>query len=446
MNLFQKYGIKEVADVTFYSISNIGDETVYTPVLFLDTLKVSTIQKTAQKVSAEGGKGNKKLVSWNFGKDITLSLEDALFSPASMSLMMNGNLKGKLSPYMSAIVKANAANKYGLNNYAIKAYASPALGEDEWDIIFKAASDTHTAVAGKKGNATCWYVITPAAQQDEQLAAYINENRVLLKKAYTNRTWDNIAERAMPQEVLDKVLTYIDELNKFSTLQTDNHNIEVIDRFERCTVRDKNGLTISTNEQKKNLFRYYANDRTSSYVIYYDVKTMLPLLYIENGKIKGWQDTEEDTKFVLKPGTGYLKWSRTVKYISNDDEGSLGNTLVIDAETFSGDYKIVGETYIRNQKTGRDQRYQIVINRAQINSETNITLQADGDPTTFSMQIDVLSPQNGDLMELRQFNVDEDFVHGGTRVVAQNNQYTYTESSLANKPSNLTPVENGEIY
>ena len=38
MNLFQKYGIKEVADVVFYSITPIGDEEFYTPVLYLDTL------------------------------------------------------------------------------------------------------------------------------------------------------------------------------------------------------------------------------------------------------------------------------------------------------------------------------------------------------------------------------------------------------------------------
>ena len=43
MNLFERYGIKEVADVVFYSITKVGDEEFYTPVLVLDTLKVSTI-------------------------------------------------------------------------------------------------------------------------------------------------------------------------------------------------------------------------------------------------------------------------------------------------------------------------------------------------------------------------------------------------------------------
>lgn len=443
MNLFQKYGIKEVADVTFYSITHIGDEIIYTPVLFLDTLKVSTIEKSAQKVNAEGGKGNKKLISWNFGKELSLSLEDALFSPASMSMIMSGRLNNKLSAYMSAIVKSNIANKYGLNNYSIKAYGSPSLTEEEWDLIYLAATEEQIEVEGKQGDNTIWYVFNNPEDNE-----YVIENRILLKKAYVYRTWtNNNAQKAMPQAILDKISSYIDELNKIGTIQTDNHSIEVVDRFERCTVRNKEGLAISTNEQRRNLFRYYLNDKTSSYTIYYDVKTMLPLLHVQDGKIVGWNsENDSDTTFILRPGTGYLKWTRTVKYVEDDTDGTLGNVLVIDAETFPGDYKIVGETYIRNQKTGKDQRYQIVINRAQVNSDTSISLAADGDPTTFNMTIDVLSPQNGDLMELKQFNVEEDVINGGTRIVAQNSTPTYTNTTLSDEVKIPEDINNSEIY
>ncbi len=57
----------------------------YTPVLFLDTLKVSTIEQTAEEVYATGGQGNANLIGWNYNKEITLQIEDALFTPASMS-------------------------------------------------------------------------------------------------------------------------------------------------------------------------------------------------------------------------------------------------------------------------------------------------------------------------------------------------------------------------
>lgn len=65
----------------------------YVPVLFLDTLKVSTIEQTAEEVYATGGRGNANLIGWDYGKEITLSLEDALFTPASMSAIF-GSYEG----------------------------------------------------------------------------------------------------------------------------------------------------------------------------------------------------------------------------------------------------------------------------------------------------------------------------------------------------------------
>ena len=52
-SIFDRYGIKEVADVTFYKIESNGAKGA--PVLFLDTLKVSTIETTAESTEARGG-------------------------------------------------------------------------------------------------------------------------------------------------------------------------------------------------------------------------------------------------------------------------------------------------------------------------------------------------------------------------------------------------------
>lgn len=65
----------------------------YIPVLFLDTLKISTIEQTAEEVYATGGRGNSNLIGWDFGKAITLNIQDALFTPASMSAML-GSYEG----------------------------------------------------------------------------------------------------------------------------------------------------------------------------------------------------------------------------------------------------------------------------------------------------------------------------------------------------------------
>ena len=90
-SILDKYGIKEVADVTFYELDTNGKPK--NPVLYLDTLKVSTIEQTAQQTSATGGKGNAQLIIWDYGKEITLTLQDALYSPASMSAML-GSYEG----------------------------------------------------------------------------------------------------------------------------------------------------------------------------------------------------------------------------------------------------------------------------------------------------------------------------------------------------------------
>lgn len=87
-SIFEQYGIKEVADVTFYERDAAGHEK---PVLYIDTAKVSTIEKTASTAEARGGKGNPALISWDFGLEINVTLEDALFSPKSMALMQGAN-------------------------------------------------------------------------------------------------------------------------------------------------------------------------------------------------------------------------------------------------------------------------------------------------------------------------------------------------------------------
>ena len=88
-NILSRYGIKEVADVTFYELTD--NEQRGAPVLYLDTLRVSTIEQTAESAEARGGKGNAALVSWDYGKEINVTLEDALYSAKSLAMMFGDN-------------------------------------------------------------------------------------------------------------------------------------------------------------------------------------------------------------------------------------------------------------------------------------------------------------------------------------------------------------------
>ena len=88
--ILDKYAIKEVADVMFYELDSKGAPSA--PVLYLDTLKTSTLSQSAETVDARGGKGNVKLLTWDTNKELTIELTDALFSAKSLGIMFGGTM------------------------------------------------------------------------------------------------------------------------------------------------------------------------------------------------------------------------------------------------------------------------------------------------------------------------------------------------------------------
>ena len=96
-----KFGIKEVADVRFYKTTDVsftGGKLAVTgePVLELDSLKVSTIEMTAEQSEARGGKGNPPLIIWDYGREVNITLEDALMSMKSFEVMYGATKDGAI--------------------------------------------------------------------------------------------------------------------------------------------------------------------------------------------------------------------------------------------------------------------------------------------------------------------------------------------------------------
>ena len=82
--------------------------------------------------------------------------------------------------------------------------------------------------------------------------------------------------------------------------------------------------------------------------------------------------------------------------------------ITISPNTFPGTYKVVGDTFMRSEKTGKDEPFQFVIGKAKVLSEVTITLEAEGDPSTFEMQLNVLRSTNergeNEMMKLIRYN------------------------------------------
>lgn len=83
------------------------------------------------------------------------------------------------------------------------------------------------------------------------------------------------------------------------------------------------------------------------------------------------------------------------------------STISITGDSFPGTYYVTGDTYARSDITGKDQFFQFIVPKAKVTCENTITLEADGDPSVFSMSLTVLRPASGDMMQLVQYDLTD---------------------------------------
>lgn len=260
VNIFEQYGIKEVANVYFEALENDEKAGVYKGdiVLFLDSLKVSTIETTAEDSQARGGWGNARLVSWDFGKEITITLEDALISPESLRFMLGGAIK------------------------------YPNTNDSVW------VHHTEEVVCGPNG-------------------------------------------------VVPKPKDHLTGVELTPTAST-AHPIRLIN--------------MSTG-----------------------VRTQLTAGSIDGTKIITFKNDAADVDGVdTKVGERIrIAWETEIK---NNDGNETAVEITISPSTFPGSYKVIGDTFMRSAKTGKDEPFQFIINKAKVQSNVTITLEAEGDPST----------------------------------------------------------------
>ena len=280
-SILDRYGIKEVADVTFYEIN--ADGTAGKPVLFLDTLKVSTIEQTAETADARGGKGNPKLITWDYGKEISVTIEDALFSPKSMSIMLGDG----------AVTQASAQT---INRTAVVRATTTSLP----DFFLGDVYDSTLGSARKK--------------------IYMGSSSTI------------------PAGMID----------------FDVSGVTLVGVF------DESGTEL----------KYNSTSITDS---------------------TGWVGA------TATAGTKYF-----VKYQIT----ATTKTITVSGDSFPGTYYVQGDTYARSDVDGKDQFFQFIIPKAKMSSENTITLEAEGDPSVFNMNLTVLRPEDGDMMKLVQYDIE----------------------------------------
>lgn len=151
----KKFGIKEVADVGFYKVDTVtvNEETgavtaTANPVLTFDTLKVSTLEMTAETAEARGGKGNPPLIIWDYGREVNVTLEDAVLSMACLETMFgdtNGNnvitINANKFPGVYAVVGQTYARDIDGVDHLFTFYIPKAKIQSENTITMEAEGD-----------------------------------------------------------------------------------------------------------------------------------------------------------------------------------------------------------------------------------------------------------------------------------------------------------------
>lgn len=276
VNIFERYGIKEVANVSLFALADddVNGFKEGDVVLYLDTLKVSTTETTAENVSAQGGWGNPKLVTWDYGKEINVTLEDAVVSWEELRIIQGGQ--------------------------------------------FRNAGETDA-----EGN-----TITVTVNRTAEKTFKVGETIEL--PTGDGKTVDG--KHNFPVEA-PTTYKYI--------------NMDDGTRGHFPALDGETETLVGTEAEKPTKIRFF------------------------------W--TEEKT-----------------------EEGTASE-IVISPNTFPGTYKVVGDALIRSEKTGKDEAFQFVINKAKMLSEVTLTMQAEGDPSTFNMTLNVLRDNDGNMFSLIKY-------------------------------------------
>ena len=291
--ILDKYAIKEVADVMFYELDSKGAPSA--PVLYLDTLKTSTLSQSSETVDARGGKGNVKILSWDTNKELTIEMEDAVFSAKSLQIMFGGDM----------VVTGNSQE-------VLKTLKAA-------DIKFP-ANETTFLTFRLNGN-----------------DYFINKNLVTAF-SYNSATVSGTTSGGVTygKEVSEPVAVAVPD---FSTMtgKKDSSSSSVTQKIEFVT---------------------------------FDLLDCV--------------DAISDGASIIADGM----------------------TIDIGAEFSSNTYYITGDTYARNVASGKDEFLQFIIPKGKVSAEdVSLTMEADGDPATFSMTVQCLKSESGSMVKLVKYSL-----------------------------------------
>ena len=74
------------------------------------------------------------------------------------------------------------------------------------------------------------------------------------------------------------------------------------------------------------------------------------------------------------------------------------DTYIIDSAHFSGTYRMVGNTVLRNRDTGKDESFQVVIPNLKWSSDLKLDFKSEGDPSPAAFECEIMKAANSNTL------------------------------------------------
>lgn len=338
----EKFGMITVLDATFY------DVTTGVPLIHFDTLKMSNISSEGQQKEIRGGQGAELLLTYDFGRTANIEVTDALASMYSLEYLWGGTIdktntfdypKRKEGVVISSTTSAVVSASATIGTVAGSGpyTATITVGTGEGEDY--EVGDIITATAGSPGTLGTGVVTV--------VSVAANSINVSATTTMTAGSITNIRRRVY--EI--NVHTQMNDLKGKSTLDT------AFKGAVGTRLLDFKITTTTSNAQKAQApVRVYSELSLVSAIVYYTVTA----------------DTSADHT----------------------------HELVLTSVDFPPIVKMIGDSFLLDQDTGRKIAMQIEIPRFKLDTNFSFTLEAEGDASVFDFSGVALS-DGGNILIMR---------------------------------------------
>ena len=362
-----KFGIREICNVTLRAKNYIklGKKQFFKdePVFYFDSLKTSTMEGASSTVYAQGGRGNARLVAWEGDRTVTFTMEDALASPETLSLI-TGAVLNEGEEFIHAYQDMHKELKCYSDSASTKNVKVPtfvSFTNDELKSKIPELSDEqflnlYLTIEGEAEP----YIIT----QKDTIGYFIRNSADALstsKSSATIELWSTATEKYTLEITKKKIGE--------STSYTAISNVEL--QLATKTAGETNFGAASTLYEIPSLVNKTitaAKDLKTSFIIGNTYKATIPV-------DKNTYDSEENT---------------VLAYITNLDYYYKANckTIEIGPEINNQNYYLEAETLFRDAATGFDYPANFVLPNCRLQSNFTLAMANSGDPGTFTFTID----------------------------------------------------------